>query len=120
MELPKMAWLKAHMPTDAFAKAHFFDLPDYLTYRATGSRVRSYCSLACKCGYVPSEGGWDAPFLHSVGLGEFVEEGYARVGGQEGEVRAAGVPTGHGLSVKAANEMGLLPGTPVGSAVIDA
>jgi ribulose kinase len=48
MELPKMLWLKRHMPKDVFARSSFFDLPDYLTYLATGDSARSNCSLACK------------------------------------------------------------------------
>lgn len=29
MEIPKILWLKKHMPADVFAKCQFFDLPDY-------------------------------------------------------------------------------------------
>ncbi len=37
MELPKLLWLKTHMP-DTFKRAvKCFDLADYLSYRATGS-----------------------------------------------------------------------------------
>jgi ribulose kinase len=120
MEIPKILWLKRHMPAAAFARCHFFDLPDYLTYRATGSPLRSFCSLTCKCSFVPSKGGWQAPFFEQIGLGEFVQDGYARIGGRDGEVRSAGMPVGQGLSEKAAEELGLRKGTPVGSAVIDA
>lgn len=53
MEIPKILWLKNHMPSSQFSKCQFFDLPDYLTYRATGGdKSRSHCSLACKCSYV--------------------------------------------------------------------
>src|SRR5262245_36780406 len=41
MELPKLAWLRRHHP-ECWRRAHrFFDLPDYLTFRATGSETRS-------------------------------------------------------------------------------
>ena len=41
METPKLLWLSRHRP-DSFARAaHFFDLSDYLTWRATGSLDRS-------------------------------------------------------------------------------
>merc|ERR1711939_124300 len=53
MELPKILWLKRHMPADVFSQCMFFDLPDFLTYRATSDLSRSNCSLACKCSYVP-------------------------------------------------------------------
>ena len=52
--------------------ARFFDLPDYLTYRATGSDVRSLCSTTCKWTYLGAHGtapGWQSDFFHEVGLG---------------------------------------------------
>ncbi|KAH6896410.1 ribitol kinase [Coprinopsis sp. MPI-PUGE-AT-0042] len=53
MEIPKILWLKNHMPPSQFSKCQFFDLPDFLTYSATGGdKSRSHCSLACKCSYV--------------------------------------------------------------------
>ena len=40
MQLPKLLWLKTNSP-QAWSKAKaFFDLPDYLTWRATGSEAR--------------------------------------------------------------------------------
>lgn len=47
MEIPKVLWLKKHMPKEVFEDSMFFDLPDFLTYRATGNLARSNCSLAC-------------------------------------------------------------------------
>lgn len=52
MEIPKILWLKRRMNPELFKRCQFFDLPDYLTYRATGSTARSCCSLTCKCSYV--------------------------------------------------------------------
>lgn len=76
MEAPKMLWLKNHMPADVFSSSMFFDLPDFLTYKATGDLARSNCSLACKCSYVPPgvEGskGWNDEFFTQIGLEEFV------------------------------------------------
>jgi ribulose kinase len=120
MEIPKILWLKNHMPPEVFKQCRFFDLPDYLTYRATSAPLRSFCSLACKCSYVPSQGGWQADFFKQIGLQEFVDEEYERLGGRDGEVKTAGMPVGEGLSKQAAEEMGLKAGTPVGSGVIDA
>lgn len=48
MEIPKVLWLKNHMPKEHFEDSMFFDLPDFLTYRATGDLSRSNCSLACE------------------------------------------------------------------------
>jgi FGGY-family pentulose kinase len=128
MEIPKILWLKRHMPAEIFSQCMFFDLPDYLTYRATTSLSRSNCSLVCKTSFVPpgvkGSNGWNSEFLNQIGLNELVDEGFARIGGTPGEngsmVLTAGVPIGEGLSEKAAEELGLVKGTPVGSGVIDA
>ncbi|GAA5935503.1 hypothetical protein JCM1841_003912 [Sporobolomyces salmonicolor] len=127
MEVPKMLWLKNHMPSSLFSSCMFFDLPDWLSYRATGDLARSNCSLACKCSYVPPgvEGskGWNDEFFDEIGLGEFVKNDFIQVGGipgKNGLILTAGQPVGNGLSKKAAEELGLLEGTAVGSAVIDA
>ncbi|KAH9894101.1 Pentulose kinase [Cubamyces lactineus] len=118
MEIPKTLWLKRHMKPELFKRCQFFDLPDFLTYRATGFNRRSCCSVACKCSYVPIKGGWQPEFFQKIGLGEFVENNFEQLGREE--VLTAGMPVGNGLSKKAAEEMGLLEGTPVGSGVIDA
>ncbi|KAI5475847.1 protein of carbohydrate kinase, FGGY type family [Pseudohyphozyma bogoriensis] len=127
MEIPKVLWLKRNMPKEVFEKAMFFDLPDWLTYKATGNTARSNCSLACKCSYVPPgvEGseGWNKEFFTKIGLEEFVKSDFAPVGGIPGKtglILTAGQPVGSGLSEAAAAELGLLPGTAVGSGVIDA
>lgn len=53
-----------------------------------------------------------------------VDNGFKQLGGQLGKgkslVLTAGLPVGQGLTKDAAQELGLLEGTPVGSAVIDA
>ena len=42
MEPPKLLWLRKNLYDECWKRAgHFFDLADYLTYRATGSTVRS-------------------------------------------------------------------------------
>uniref|UniRef100_A0A8H7XZA8 Pentulose kinase n=1 Tax=Psilocybe cubensis TaxID=181762 RepID=A0A8H7XZA8_PSICU len=120
MEIPKILWLKRNMDPQLFARCQFFDLPDFLTYRATTDSARSCCSLTCKCSYVPTTG-WQKDFFKQIGLQELVERDYAQIGVREGdEVLIAGMPVGQGLSNTAAKELGLVPGTPVGSALIDA
>ena len=66
MEIPKTLWLKHHMKPEHFARCQFFDLPDFLTYRATGFNRRSCCSVACKCSYVPTKGGWQPEFFKKI------------------------------------------------------
>lgn len=116
MEIPKILWLKRHMSGDRFEHCQFFDLPDFLTYRATGARTRSLCSLTCKCTYIPANG-WDRAFMSQIGLDVFVQSDFAALGT---EVLTAGQPVGGGLTERASKELGLEPGTPVGSGVIDA
>ena len=41
MQPPKLLWLKRHLRQECWEKAgHFFDLADYLTFRATGVSSR--------------------------------------------------------------------------------
>ncbi|MGQ9367231.1 FGGY-family carbohydrate kinase [Azospirillum sp. ST 5-10] len=117
MQTPKLLWLKENLPESWRRAGHFLDLPDFLTWRATGSPRRSLCSLVCKWTYLGHEGRWDDGFLRAIGLGDLVEEGHARIGTDVGAVGSA-VPGG--LSARAAGELGLRPGTPVGTSLIDA
>ena len=116
MEVPKILWLKNHMKPSLFSKCQFFDLPDFLTYRATNNTSRSSCSLICKTSYMPT--GWNDEFFNQIGLEELVQKQYTQVG--QGEPLIAGIPVGEGLTKVAAEELGLTEGTPVGSAIIDA
>ncbi|PWN19259.1 Pentulose kinase [Microstroma glucosiphilum] len=128
MEIPKTLWLKKHLEPSLFSRCQFFDLPDYLTYKATASPARSTCSLVCKTSYLPpgvagSTIGWSEDFLSTIGLGSLAETDYAQLGGipgKNGLILTAGQPVGAGLTDQAAEELGLLPGTAVGSGLIDA
>jgi D-ribulokinase len=117
MEMPKLSWLKRHLGSSFDAAGHFFDLADYLTYRATGSTARSMCTVTCKWNYLAHERRWSAPYFKRIGLEDFVAEDYARIGTQ---IVAPGTPLGAGLSQAAAQDLGLVAGTPVGAALIDA
>lgn len=127
MEVPKMMWLSKHMPKENFDVAHFYDLSDWLTMHSTGIDARSFCSVACKQGYVPqgvegSKTGWSKEFLTQVGLSSLTEDNFARLGGVDGIngiYHSAGEPVGN-LTSEAASELGLTTKTVVGSGVIDA
>jgi FGGY-family pentulose kinase len=119
MEVPKVLWLKNNMKPRLFSRCQFFDLPDFLTYQATMDNTRSCCSVTCKCSFVPKTG-WQANFFKKIGLGDLVMAEYKQIGANKGEVLTAGLPVGNGLSREAAQELGLMEGTPVGSALIDA
>ncbi|WP_316977024.1 FGGY-family carbohydrate kinase [Shumkonia mesophila] len=117
METPKLLWLKEHLPETWRRTARFFDLPDFLTWRATGVEVRSLCSTVCKWTYLGHEDRWDAEYFRSIGLGDLVDEGFSRIGRS---VRPMGETVGRGLSGQAAGELGLPPGVAVGVSIIDA
>src|SRR6266849_3316990 len=117
MEVPKLLWLKRHLPSSYHAAGHFFDLADYLSFRATGSTTRSICTLACKWNFLAHERRWSGSFFERVGLGDIASDQYAKIGK---EIVAPGTPLGAGLSRSAAHELGLLEGTPVGASLIDA
>src|SRR3972149_5817889 len=68
MEMPKLLWLKKHKPAAFDAAGHFFDLADFLTWRATGSLARSVCTVTCKWTYLAHEGRWNDAFLTEIGL----------------------------------------------------
>ncbi len=127
MQSPKLCWLKENLPKSWQRAAMFFDLPDYLTYRATGDATRSLCTTVCKWTYLGHEqaktqttdsiGRWDDSFWRDIGLGELADENFARIGRR---VRPMGEPLGKGLTERAAPELGLSPQTPVGVSIIDA
>ncbi len=125
MQTPKLLWLKENMPETWRRAARFLDLPDYLSYRATGDDTRSLCTTVCKWTYLGHEepkvegsvGRWEDSYFQVVGLDDLADEGYSRIGRR---VRPMGEPVGKGLTEKAAQELGLRPGTAVGVAIIDA
>lgn len=117
METPKLLWLKENLPRVFHAAEQFFDLTDYLTWRASGSAARSICTVTCKWTYMGHEASWDADYFRQIGLAELAEEGFARIGT---EVVAPGSRLGGGLTEAAAADLGLRPGTPVAAGLIDA
>ena len=117
MEIPKLLWLKRHLPSTYHSAGHFFDLADYLSFRATGSTARSMCTLACKWNYLAHEQRWSGSYLERIGLGDLASDEYARIGM---EIVAPGTSLDAGLIKPAAHDFGLLEGTPVGASLIDA
>lgn len=116
METPKLLWLARHRPEAFDMAAHFFDLSDYLTWRATGRLARSSCTVTCKWTYLAHEARWDADYFRAIGLGKLADEGFARIGT---EVVSPGTRLG-GLTALAAAELGLEAGVAVAAALIDA
>jgi D-ribulokinase len=117
METPKLLWLKENRPQVFAAAWQFFDLADFLTWRATGDLARSTCTVTCKWTYLAHEKRWDPSYFHEIGLGELADEDFARIGQR---VVEPGTPVGAGLTAQAAEELGLVAGTPVAAGMIDA
>ena len=117
METPKLLWLLENKPGVFAAAWQFFDLTDFLTWRATGDLSRSTCTVTCKWTYLAHERRWDESYFRTVGLGVLADEAFVRIGQT---VVDPGTPLGSGLTASAAAELGLLAGTPVATGVIDA
>lgn len=119
MQTPKLLWLIQENLRAWSRAARFFNLPDFLSYRATQSDTRSLCTTVCKWTYLGHEGGggrWSDDYFRRIGLGVLVDEGYERIGTR---VRPMGERVGT-LTVAAGRELGLAAGTPVAVSIIDA
>lgn len=122
METPKLLWLKRNLKADCWDKAgYFFDLPDFLTWKATDADSRSSCSLVCKWTYEISETdcreGWNKSYFEQIGLDDLAANNWKKIGSL---VLPPGTPVGNGLSQSAAAQFGLKAGTAVGTSMIDA
>ncbi|KAF3426115.1 hypothetical protein E2986_08939 [Frieseomelitta varia] len=120
MQTPKMLWLKKNLPSSWNRAALLFDLPDFLTWKATDSESRSLCSLVCKWNYSADPDGnnkWNEEFFDQIQLRDLKKDNWRKIGN---DVRTPGDPVDQGLSAKAASELGLQKGTAVGTSLIDA
>ena len=117
MQTPKLLWLAENRPEIYARAAHFLDLTDFLTWRATGALERSACTVTCKWTYLAHEGRWDDSYFRQIGLGDLADQGFARIGQR---VVDPGTALGHGLTAAAALQMGLPVGTAVAAGLIDA
>lgn len=116
MEIPKILWLKNNLSESYEKIRYFFDLPDFLVYKATGNIVRSLCSLGCKWNYLNHENKWEDDFMKEIGLNDIVENSYEKIGGN---VKAIGEKAGR-LSEEGAKNLGLTTEVMVGVSMIDA
>ena len=94
MHAPKLAWLARCKPETIGAAGHFFDLTDYLSFRATGSLTRSACPATCKFGYLAHQNRWPDEFFDSIGLGFLKHEplrAHRRRNGLAGDAARAGI-----------------------------
>lgn len=117
METPKLLWLKENLPATYDAAWQFFDLADFLTWRASGSLSRSTCTVTCKWTYLAHEERWDAGYFRQIGLSDLPDDEFKRIGT---EIVPGGTALGNGLTEHAAAELGLNAGTAVATGLIDA
>ncbi|XP_001947087.2 FGGY carbohydrate kinase domain-containing protein isoform X2 [Acyrthosiphon pisum] len=122
METPKILWLKNNLPKNTFWQkvGRFFDLPDFLTWKATDAVSRSLCTVVCKWTYCADQAlgsGWDRSYFEEIGLDDLSQNNWSAIGN---EIFEPGRPCGSGLTDNAAREMGLTVGTPVATSLIDA
>ncbi len=107
----KAAWLQENDPTWADTKT-LLDAPDWVGYRLTGRYTINENSAAVKMYHDRDAGGFPDDLYSDVGAIDAREK-------MPDEVLPLSTPLG-GLSSGAAQELGLLPGTPVAEGCIDA
>lgn len=115
MELPKLLWLKRHLPASWGRMGLALDLADFLLWRATGRVLVSACTVTCKWAYLAHEApGWQMDFLVQAGLGDLP----ARASLPD---RAWPIATNAGpLATGAAADLGLTDDCIAGVGLIDA
>lgn len=114
MEIPKILWIKNNLPNTYKEINNFFDLADFLQYKASGSKIRSSCTVTCKWNYLSHENKWDKNFLKEIGLEELIEEN--KIGNI---IKAPGSFAGY-LTKHSAEELGLHTNVKVAVGMIDA
>ncbi|MBI3709582.1 MAG: FGGY-family carbohydrate kinase, partial [Proteobacteria bacterium] len=115
MELPKLLWLKRHLPRAWARYGLALDLADFLLWRATGRLAVSACTVTCKWTYLNHEDrGWQTDFLAEIGLADLVE--HARLPPRASPIGTVAGP----LTADAASELGLGTDCIVGVGLIDA
>ena len=113
--MPKLMWLKRRRPEQWARAGYFFDLADFITWRATGSSARSRCTMTAKWNYLAhEETPWSEDFLQAIGL-----EDVRIRGGLPEETVPVGVPAGR-LTDEAAAALGLDTECVVAAGIIDA
>ena len=68
-----------HFPDRHAAAGRYFDLADYMVWRASGADVASVCTLTCKWNYLAHEQRFSDSLLGAVGLGELLAKVPAEV-----------------------------------------
>ncbi|MGC6389924.1 FGGY-family carbohydrate kinase [Ewingella sp. S1.OA.A_B6] len=112
MQLPKILWLKTHYPERYQTVWRFFDLADYLVWRASGADAASICTLTCKWNYLAHEARFSHSLLDAINLTEVTEKIPPRIVN-------IGESVGH-LQTDVAQQLGLSTAVVIASGMIDA
>jgi FGGY-family pentulose kinase len=110
--LPKALWLKRHEPAIYAQADRLVECTDWMMFRLTGAWRLSLNNITVKWNYSRPEAGWSQSLLRAVDLEDLPARWPAQI-----------VPLGQGdacLHPSAAEELGLLAGTPVAQGGIDA
>ena len=117
MEPPKLLWIKENLKGSWNKTKKFLDLADYMVFRASSNDLRSLCTTVCKWTYLGHEeasGRYRLDFFEQIGIPDLFD-------GERVSLRSSPMGTNAGgLTQKAAQELGLVEGTPVGVGIIDA
>jgi FGGY-family pentulose kinase len=115
METPKLMWLRRNLPEQWAKSGYFFDLADFLGWKASGSLDRSQCTVTCKWTYLGHElPCWQQDFFEKVGIPDLLARGNL-------PERASPTAADLGpLTAAAAEELGLTTACRVGAGLIDA
>ncbi|XP_044800851.1 FGGY carbohydrate kinase domain-containing protein isoform X1 [Bubalus bubalis] len=150
MQAPKLLWLKENLRETCWDKAgHFFDLPDFLSWKATGVTARNCTTKEANsrfCG-IPEDSIREAQaeitvHVHILSLCSLVckwtysaekgwDDSFWKMVGLEdlitdnyskigNQVLPPGASLGSGLTPEAAKDLGLPPGIAVAASLIDA
>ncbi len=101
----KAAWLRENERETWDKTYRLLDAPDWLTYKLTDEWTLNINTAAHRAYYDRDHGGWPVDLYEEAGAGDVFEK-------LPDVVNDLGVPVG-GLSRSAAEELGLIPGTPV-------
>ncbi|XP_064521151.1 FGGY carbohydrate kinase domain-containing protein isoform X5 [Pseudopipra pipra] len=91
MQPPKLLWIKENLQESWEKAGYFFDLPDFLSWKATGVTARSLCTVVCKWTYTPDKG-WDDSFWKMIGLECLVKDKYEKIGVIGADVKGHNLP----------------------------
>lgn len=125
MSVAKVCYLYRNHRSLYDEAAHFVELPDWMMFKATGTIdnfiPRSLNSLVCKWGYDSGGRRWYDDFWMTIFSSQELNVLYDKIGACKGSpVRNPGEMDSRGLSETGAHDLGLIAGTAVGGALIDA